>query len=250
MSKVYNSKSGILKIVFLVFLIIAGTLAIGVLVNRNRLISIKSKASDVSTSTITDDPDLKTAIILYKADFTKYWRTISAAGSKIIRIYNEGSLVAIEIDGGSLSDPLEGSLYIPYNLPTSHAYTTSFDAKLMSGYSDYNAWIRIGINQQLPNGSYVIGIHPSTQAWTVDKYVSGVGTNIGMGTNTSIKVNNSLNKIKIYRNPVNGLTKIYVNNSLITNFTDKTFVGGVNRLFLSAYTSGAKVQFSNYTISK
>ena len=186
---------------------------------------------------------------LYRADFTKLWRSVTGMGGAVSRVYGQsGSPAAGVIEAaGNGSTLVDASFYLPYNLPTSGFYYTQFDAQLQSGYG-LTGSIRFNTNQQLPVNSYTLWIQPSAQSWSISKYTSSTPTVLASGTNAAIKTGTNKNTFKVYRNNTTGAIDFYINGVLLGRATDATYKGGVNRVSLQSTNDVLKV--TNFTVFK
>lgn len=188
----------------------------------------------------------QTTTQLYKADFSKLWRSVSGTGSAISRIYFQSGTSpsgVIEAIGGGSS--LDVGFYLPYNLPTSGYFYTQFDATLQAGYSLSGA-IRFNTNQQLPINSYTLWITPATKSWSIARYAGSVPTVLRSGTSAAIQSGTVKNTFKVYRNYTTGALDFYINGTLLAHTTDTTYKGGVNRVNLQSTNDVVKI--SNFTV--
>lgn len=185
----------------------------------------------------------------YSSDFSTYWETRYVIGNLISRAYGTANGLTLSVLGGSPAVPTTMHVHVPYQLPTSTSYSVGVETQLVSGKSK-DAWVRLVTNYS-ENGHYTFSIFPTLQSYelkvihpnnpSADKTYSG--------QNTAIAKDAGINRIRIDRNPSNGILEAYVNNNSVIKISDKTFVGGGNRLHLTGYTPDTEVVFRNFTVS-
>lgn len=210
--------------------------------------------------TIPTLPPSTTPIVLgtqtYKADFSKLWETRYVLGSQGSRVFGStgtasGGYGNILVKGSTGDTPADLNFFLPYNLPTTYSYVIDFDVQLLPA-TDYKAWVRLATNYST-NGFYLISLYPATQTFVLDTINTLNPSSNGSYTTTSTSIlkDGAVNHVRIARNPVNGILEVYLNGKSVVKISNKSFIGGTNRVYTTSYSLvQQQAQFSNFKVLK
>lgn len=228
--------------------------------NRTRSVAQIEGSSNEAVLGVSNDSvsaeSIPEASVLNKANFADIWRSSVSKGNAIAKVLDEDingmRYASVQLSGGSLDEPMEASVYAPFNLPTKQNYGVFVAATVKSDKPANDAsWVRL-VTNQTTEGSYILSVMPKTQAIEIQKYASGKPTTwFSTNGNKSVKGVNIENRLQITKNPTTGLMVFYVNGTKVFQKTDKNgYVGGQNRLFLTSYTGESKALFRSLVVFK
>jgi len=192
---------------------------------------------------------------LYTANFldiseTTHSTYYSDGGSS--RIYSgepfgrSGGSLYLEITEAPGVYPEDLMLTVPYVLPTNKLNTTELYARILPD-SGANAWLRLRTNV-IEDGYFKISLHPQTQAYELIRYYQGNTTTLRSGQSDKIRPGTNYNFLKVIRNPKFGGLEVLVNGTSLFKINDKTLVGGVSQLEISAYDPDVRTLFTKFKI--
>lgn len=183
------------------------------------------------------------------ANFANYWETRYVEGDQSSRATGSTSGLSIVVKGGSASVPASMNIALPYSLLTTASYSVEVETQLAIDNSS-KAWVRLATNVT-DNGYYLISLYPENQSYEVQviNLQNPTLNKTYTGSSTSIGKDSALNKIRVDRNPTNGVLEVLINNASILKISDMTHVGGINKLYLTSYNPSTEATFKNFKIS-
>ncbi len=178
---------------------------------------------------------------------TRYIDGHQASSSRLIPM--PGGAVNLRVVGGSATTPSSLNLALPYVLPTNNSYAIDFDVKILPT-TNYGSWVRLMTNYTENKGYYLISFFPINQSFelSVNNSLDPSKNRVYRGSNVAINKDSEINRIRIARNPVNGILEVFANGTSILKIRDLSFIGGTNKFSFTTYTSQSEAQYKNFKI--